>query len=160
MRRVCAKRKPKKVLVCMLYFLDEVAGGSWADATLSRLGYDSDPATLQLVIRTLFKVISTKGFEVDVLATEWAAVALEWMGQKDSLGQDFFLLGSHGPMRRWLALVYCARANREVEYLALTQDTTESDLKQGTAPGWTPTRSRILPRRASTSACFDFSTNA
>ena len=71
-----------------------------------------------------------KGFEVDVLDTEWAAAALEWMGQKDSLGQDFFLLGSHGPMRRWLALVYCARANREVEYLALTQDTTESDLKQ------------------------------
>ena len=71
-----------------------------------------------------------KGFEVDVLATEWANSALEWMGQKDSLGQDFFLLGSHGPMRRWLALVYCARANREVEYLALTQDTTESDLKQ------------------------------
>ena len=52
------------------------------------------------------------------------------MGQKDSLGQDFFLLGSHGPMRRWLALVYCARANREVEYLALTQDTTESDLDE------------------------------
>ena len=70
-----------------------------------------------------------KGFEVDVLATEWAAAALEWMGQKDSLGQDFFLLGSHGPMRRWLALVYCARANREVEYLAPTQDTTEPDLK-------------------------------
>jgi MoxR-like ATPase len=72
-----------------------------------------------------------KGFDEDrLLASAWAEEALEWMAQKDALGQDLFLLGSHGPMRRWLALVYCARANREVEYLALTQDTTESDLKQ------------------------------
>ena len=36
----------------------------------------------------------------------------------------------HGPLRRWLALVFCEKAGREMEYLALTQDTTESDLKQ------------------------------
>ena len=38
-RRVVAKRKPKMVLVCMIYFLDELAGGSWADHTLASLGY-------------------------------------------------------------------------------------------------------------------------
>lgn len=41
-----------------------------------------------------------------------------------------FLLGATGPMRRWLALHYCAVTNREMEYIALTRDTTESDLKQ------------------------------
>jgi len=52
------------------------------------------------------------------------------MRQKDRLGQDIFLVGMHGPLRRWLALVFCEIAGREMEYLALTQDTTESDLKQ------------------------------
>lgn len=33
-------------------------------------------------------------------------------------------------MRRWAALHFCATVKREVEYIALTRDTTESDLKQ------------------------------
>ncbi len=70
------------------------------------------------------------GFQDNLLSGRWAYEHIRWMRQKDRLGQDMFLVGMHGPMRRWLALVYCARANREVEYLALTQDTTESDLKQ------------------------------
>ncbi len=41
-----------------------------------------------------------------------------------------FLLGGGGPTKRWAALHYCAIAKREVEYVALTRDTTESDLKQ------------------------------
>ncbi|CAK4732189.1 unnamed protein product [Aphanomyces euteiches] len=35
-----------------------------------------------------------------------------------------------GPARRRLALQFCEIMNREVEYIALSQDTTESDLKQ------------------------------
>ena len=38
-RRVAAKRQPKKILICMLYFLDMQPGGSWADGVLSKLGY-------------------------------------------------------------------------------------------------------------------------
>jgi hypothetical protein len=49
----------------MVYYLDHVAGGSWADPTLAALGYDSCPETLQLVIRTLYRKISEKGFRVD-----------------------------------------------------------------------------------------------
>ena len=53
-----------------------------------------------------------------------------WMMQKDLLGQDIFLLGPPGPVRRRLALQYCEMTNRDVEYIALSRDTTESDLKQ------------------------------
>ena len=52
------------------------------------------------------------------------------MAKKDQLGQDMFLVGASGPLRRRLALEYCALALREVEYVCLTRDTTESDLKQ------------------------------
>lgn len=55
---------------------------------------------------------------------------LRWMKQKDDLEQDMILLGGYGPLRRWIALRYCEERQREVEYIALTQDTTEADLKQ------------------------------
>lgn len=52
--------KPRFVGVCMLYFLDEKAGGSWADFTLQRLGYDKDPTKLQLIMREVFKRATCK----------------------------------------------------------------------------------------------------
>jgi hypothetical protein len=52
------------------------------------------------------------------------------MLQKDALRQDIFLIGPPGPARRNLALAFCELTNREVEYIALSRDTTESDLKQ------------------------------
>lgn len=55
---------------------------------------------------------------------------LRWLAQKDLLGQDCFLLGPSSPFRRWLALAYCEIGGREVEFLSLSRDTTESDLKQ------------------------------
>jgi hypothetical protein len=64
-QKLCARSKPKSCLVCMIYYLDQVAGGSWADTTLAALGYDSCPETLQLVIKTLYENISEKGFHVD-----------------------------------------------------------------------------------------------
>lgn len=62
--RLVAKRKPRAVLICMLYYLDEHTGGSWADGTLSRLGYDANPGKLQLIIRTLFHHIKRRGFVI------------------------------------------------------------------------------------------------
>lgn len=50
--------------------------------------------------------------------------------QKDVLGQDMFLLGPPGLRRRNIALQYLELTNREYEYVALSRDTTESDLKQ------------------------------
>eukprot|EP00736_Rhodelphis_marinus_P009306 Rmarinus@m.17489 len=55
---------------------------------------------------------------------------LRWMIQKDILAQDMFLLGPPGPSRRRHALWLCEVLGREAEYLVISRDTTESDLKQ------------------------------
>ena len=55
---------------------------------------------------------------------------LKWLLQKDLLGQDVFLLGRPGPLRRTLAQQYLELTGREMEYVSLSRDTTESDLKQ------------------------------
>jgi hypothetical protein len=58
---------------------------------------------------------------------------LRWMLQKDLvLHQDFLLLGTPNlaSERRHLLLLYAALLHREVEYVALSRDTSEADLKQ------------------------------
>ncbi|XP_044304134.1 von Willebrand factor A domain-containing protein 8 isoform X2 [Varanus komodoensis] len=50
--------------------------------------------------------------------------------QKDLLGQDIFLIGPPGPLRRSIAMQYLELTKQEVEYIALSRDTTENDLKQ------------------------------
>lgn len=56
---------------------------------------------------------------------------LRWFMQKDSLRQDCFLIGSPpGAFRRRLAMSYAEMMKRQVEYLCITRDTTESDMKQ------------------------------
>lgn len=35
-----------------------------------------------------------------------------------------------GPLRRWIAFYYCQLTQRECEYLALSRDTSETDIKQ------------------------------
>ncbi|XP_015258026.1 PREDICTED: von Willebrand factor A domain-containing protein 8 [Cyprinodon variegatus] len=55
---------------------------------------------------------------------------LRWIMQKDLLGQDVFLIGPPGPLRRSIAMQYLELTKREAEYVALSRDTTETDLKQ------------------------------
>lgn len=55
---------------------------------------------------------------------------LRWMLQKDLLGQDIFLIGRPGPLRRTIVMQFLELTQRELEYVALSRDTTESDLKQ------------------------------
>uniref|UniRef100_A0A182RBI3 von Willebrand factor A domain-containing protein 8 n=1 Tax=Anopheles funestus TaxID=62324 RepID=A0A182RBI3_ANOFN len=55
---------------------------------------------------------------------------LRWMLQKDKLGQDILLLGRPGGLRRRIVMQYSELTRREVEYILLNRDTTESDLKQ------------------------------
>ncbi|XP_071782446.1 von Willebrand factor A domain-containing protein 8 [Centroberyx gerrardi] len=55
---------------------------------------------------------------------------LRWIMQKDLLGQDVFLIGPPGPLRRSIAMQYLELTRREVEYVSLSRDTTETDLKQ------------------------------
>ncbi|KAJ3334584.1 hypothetical protein HDU91_002655, partial [Kappamyces sp. JEL0680] len=55
---------------------------------------------------------------------------LRWMIQKGNLQQDMFLTGNPGPFRRQLALFYAQLGNREMEYVSLSRDVTDADLKQ------------------------------
>lgn len=52
------------------------------------------------------------------------------MLQKDLLGQDMFLIGRPGPLRRTIVMQFLELTQKELEYVALSRDTTESDLKQ------------------------------
>lgn len=56
LRNLTAVQRPRRILVCMIYFLDEASGGSWADITLASLGYNSNPAHLQAIIRRVFEL--------------------------------------------------------------------------------------------------------
>jgi hypothetical protein len=53
--RLVAHCRPKAVAICMIYYPDEQAGGSWADGSLSLLGYNRNPAQLQCLIRSVFR---------------------------------------------------------------------------------------------------------
>lgn len=70
--KLVEKRKPRKIVPCMLYFLDETPGGSWADGTLEMLGYNTNPDKLQAVMRKVYSwglsQISIPGVEVAPLA--------------------------------------------------------------------------------------------
>ena len=51
---------------------------------------------------------------------------IRWLLQKDLLGQDAFLIGPPGPRKRWISLAFAELTNREIEYLALSRDITET----------------------------------
>ncbi|KAF6208191.1 hypothetical protein GE061_016643 [Apolygus lucorum] len=55
---------------------------------------------------------------------------LKWMLQKDLLAQDMFLMGRPGPLKRRLAMQFLELTQREMEFVSLSRDTTEADLKQ------------------------------
>jgi hypothetical protein len=56
-----AKTKPSLILVCMIYYPDEVnAPGSWASPALAALGYNDDPAKLQSLIRKGYQEATTR----------------------------------------------------------------------------------------------------
>ena len=60
-RRLVARTKPKKVLVCTIYYPREKraargtedAAASWADPALRALGYDADPRSTRALIRAV-----------------------------------------------------------------------------------------------------------
>lgn len=55
---------------------------------------------------------------------------LRWMMQKAHMNQDMFLLGVPGPVLRHSVFRFCQLFRREVEYVSITSDTNEADLKQ------------------------------
>ena len=73
LKNLTAIHRPRKILVCQIYYPDETADGSWADGTLSALGYNTDPAKLQLVIRKIFALATQ---QIQVPGSEVIAVPL------------------------------------------------------------------------------------
>ena len=59
-RALTQKTRPSKVLVCMIYYPDIHADGSWADGTLKVLNYNSNPSKLQLLIAKMFEKAVSK----------------------------------------------------------------------------------------------------
>jgi hypothetical protein len=55
-----AKTKPSKILVCWIYFPDEANTRGWAGPALGALGYNKNPAKLQLLIRLAFQEAVSK----------------------------------------------------------------------------------------------------
>jgi len=53
--KLTARTKPKKILVCMIYYLDENPTSSWAGAALGAMGYDRNPGKLQAFIKKTFE---------------------------------------------------------------------------------------------------------
>lgn len=54
--QLTAKTKPKKILVCMIYYLDETPVPSWAGLSLKAMGYDKNPERLQILTKKMFEV--------------------------------------------------------------------------------------------------------
>mmetsp|Transcript_26517 Transcript_26517/g.39370 ORF Transcript_26517/g.39370 Transcript_26517/m.39370 type:complete len:309 (-) Transcript_26517:2151-3077(-) len=58
--QLVSNHKPALVIVCMIYYPDETATGSWADAVLEKMGYDIDPKKVQAFISQLFEHATSK----------------------------------------------------------------------------------------------------
>ncbi|KAI3640849.1 hypothetical protein MIR68_001727 [Amoeboaphelidium protococcarum] len=62
-------------------------------------------------------------------ASKTMQVYVQWLMQKYALGQDAFLIGPPSRIKRQIALAFAQLLHKEVEYLIITGETTESDLK-------------------------------
>jgi hypothetical protein len=83
------------------------------------------------------KDVSPGGYVPSGYVDQWVSVQtpevaehLKWMSQKSLLSQDMYLMGPPGPLKRRLALTMAELCGWEVEYVHLSKDTTESDIKQ------------------------------
>lgn len=52
--RLIGNKRPKKIIICMIYYPDETSTGSWADTTLGYMGYNDNPKKLQAIIGQIF----------------------------------------------------------------------------------------------------------
>jgi hypothetical protein len=61
--RLVEKQKPRAIIVCMIYYPLESSAStqdSWADTPLSWLKYSSDPERLQMAIKKMYEMATTK----------------------------------------------------------------------------------------------------
>ena len=104
--------------------------------SVSLRSLSSDALRIGSVVRPLRSVSSTDQSLVPILYYEKNLFPpsfirhLEWLMKKDQLGQDALLVGPPGPTRRRLILAYLELTRKPYQYLQLTRDTTDSDIKQ------------------------------
>jgi len=53
--KICAKTKPKKILVCMIYYPAEEFSPSWSNRALGALRYDKDPSKVQGLLKKIYE---------------------------------------------------------------------------------------------------------
>ena len=58
--KIIGQTRPKKILVCMIYFPYMKVNNSWADKTLGYLGYNTNPEKLQAAIKQIFHYATSK----------------------------------------------------------------------------------------------------
>jgi len=58
--RLTSIRRPKLIVICMIYFLDEHTTPSWANGVLGCLGYNTNPLKLQTMIKQVFRLATQK----------------------------------------------------------------------------------------------------
>lgn len=58
--KLIGNKRPKKIIICMIYYPDEKSTGGWADRTLGLLGYNRNPEKLQAAIRSIFKYATSE----------------------------------------------------------------------------------------------------
>ena len=71
--RMTSTTRPRLIVICMIYFLDEKPGNSWAEWVLRLLGYNSNPEKLQEIIRQVFRLATQR---IRVPGSEVVAVPL------------------------------------------------------------------------------------
>jgi hypothetical protein len=82
LENIVIKTKPKLIMVCMIYFLDEKITDSWANTVLSILGYNANPGKLQELIRKIYMLASKN---ITIAGSKVVAVPLfEALDGKDS----------------------------------------------------------------------------
>lgn len=59
-RRMLNGKRPARVLICMIYYLDVHGRGSWADCFLSAMCYDCAPSRLQAAIKQVFELATKR----------------------------------------------------------------------------------------------------
>lgn len=65
--------RPAAIGVCAIYYPDETSGDSWAEHSLSALGYNQNPARLQLLIDGIFRDATS---QIKVKGTKIIPIAL------------------------------------------------------------------------------------
>ncbi|KAI5717616.1 hypothetical protein M8J77_008659 [Diaphorina citri] len=130
----CRAINSNKLTLSIKYYSSNVSMHKTSAAESLRMESDVTKITIGDVTKTVKQAknkenVPSKYLNTDALTQDWLS-HLRWILQKDNMSQDVFLIGKPGSLRRSLAMSYLELTQREVEYICLSRDTTEADIKQ------------------------------